>query len=153
MHTSCCQQSMAYRSHLLLSCCRLHDCLNTSSLALLAAAIPAGCSCLQELDLSCNTLAAAAGPSVSRTTSARTDISSNSGANSMVDQAWASFVDALAQPCCPQLHALVLSSCSLGPAAAAALTRLLRAKSRSTLQQLCLAQCAGMGEVGVSCRL
>jgi hypothetical protein len=142
-----CQQSLKHLLHMLLSCCRLHECLSTSSLALLAAAVPAGCSCLQELDLSCNTLVAATGPSTCITTCARTDSNSSSGGSSMVDHAWPSFIDALVQPCCPQLQALVLSSCSLGAAAAAALTRLLRAKSRSTLQQLRLAQCAGMGEV------
>jgi hypothetical protein len=138
---------------MLLTCCRLCECLSTSSLALLAAAIPAGCSCLQELDLSCNTLVAATGPSPCMTTCARNDSNSSSGASSVADHAWASFIDALAQPCCPQLQALVLSSCSLGAAAAAALTRLLRAKSRSALQQLRLAQCVGMGEVGLGNKL
>lgn len=68
---------------------------------------------------------------------------------SQADQAWACLIDALAQPCCQQLQGLVLSQCNLGPAAAAALSKLLRAKSRSNLQQLRLAQCAGMGEVSL----
>lgn len=123
--------------------CRLQECLTPSSLALLAAAIPAGCSCLQELDLSCNTLAAACPGTSSQARSC-------AGSSGVADQAWASFVGALAQPCCPALQVLVLSRCSLGPAAAAALTKLLRAKSRSSLQQLHLSQCAGMGEVSWS---
>lgn len=66
-----------------------------------------------------------------------------------MDQALASLIDALAQPCCQQLQELCLSSCSLGPVAAAALTKLLRVKDRSKLQHLAVAHCAGMGEVSV----
>lgn len=128
--------------------CRLQDCLSTSSLALLAAAIPAGCSCLQKLDLSCNALGASAATTTCSSSHAHSSITADTS-SSEVDQAWASFADALAQPapCCPQLQSLVLSRCSLGPAAGAALSKVLRAKSRSNLQQLHLAQCAGMGEV------
>lgn len=117
--------------------CRLQECLSTCSVHLLAGAVATGCSSLQELDLSCNSLS----PST---------LSSSGNACSQADEAWASFIDALAQPCCQQLQALVLSQCNLGPAAAAALSRLLRAKGRSNLQQLRLAQCAGMGEVSLS---
>jgi hypothetical protein len=112
--------------------------MSIRTLGLLAAAVSAGCHSLQELDLSCNLLMPETGCS-SSTSSADVVISN--------DQAWAAVADALVQPCCPQLRSLVLHKCTLGPASAAALTRLLKARSRHSLQKLELVQCAGMGEV------
>lgn len=123
---------------LLCMACRFQACLSTSSIQLLAAAVSTGCSSLQELDLSCNLFGAA--PSLSLQCSSE-------GASTQADQAWACLIQALVQPCCQQLQALVLSQCDLGPAAAAVLSRLLRAKSRSAMQRLQLAHCSGMGEV------
>lgn len=109
--------------------------MSINTLSLLAAAVPTGCHSLQELDLSCNRLTTDTGSS----SSADVGIS--------IDQAWAAVADALVLPCCQQLRSLVLHKCPLGPASAAALTRLLKAKSRHSLQRLELVQCAGMGEV------
>jgi hypothetical protein len=124
---------------------------------MLAAAIPTGCHTLQQLDVSCNTLSTSFVSSSNSSSSTSGGAgsqhgggsSSSTGSQHAADQAWSSLFEALAQPCCQQLHTLLLKKCSLGPVAAAALAKLMRARTRCNLQQLELAGCAGMGEVGL----
>lgn len=118
--------------------CRLQDCLSCHSLQLLAAAVPSGCSQLTWLDLSHNTLVAQQHRASAKTAVASCSSTSNSDA---ADRAWAGCITALSEPACRQLRVLQVSSCpELGPAAAAALSQLLRVQDMPGLQQLHLGQ-------------
>uniref|UniRef100_A0A383VZW8 Uncharacterized protein n=1 Tax=Tetradesmus obliquus TaxID=3088 RepID=A0A383VZW8_TETOB len=120
---------------------RLLNCLQPASVPALAAAL-AGCQQLKELDVSYNSL----GCVQSSTSSANAD-GSSSQTVAAADTAWSGLIEALQG--CMQLQVLSAVRCSLGPNAAAAAAKLLRAKDCS-LTQVNLAHCSSMGAAALS---